>query len=229
MLILIHGDDIVSSRKALREEKSRLEGSEVVTLDGRKIVLSDIIIATQSVSLFASGKTTIVEDLLKGGINKQKEIILSYLTKSGDLSDVILWEGFEVEKTKINKFFPKAKIIHFPLPKLLFQFLDLLGAKPPSLLIPMFWQLLKQKEAEFIFVMILRQLRFLIIAKDMGQRGLRDLSPWQARKFTNQSRFFSFEELTLAYRSLLTLEYKIKTGRTPYSFSKALDIFLATL
>lgn len=231
MLILIHGDDLVASRKALDQEKNRAEAEkrEIVNLDGRKVEASDVVTAVSSVSFFDSGKTVVIENFFKSGTTKEKEKILSYLGKEKNLPEVIFWEEKELEKTKIKKFLPKAKVIYCSLPKLLFQFLEAIGGKPPSLLIPIFWKLLKQKDMEFIFVMILRQLRFLIIAKDMGERGLRHLSPWQARKFISQSRHFKVDKLILAYRKLLSLEYKLKTGQTAYTFERLIDIFLVNL
>lgn len=225
MLFLIYGADIVVSRNALNEEKEKSKDGEIITLDGRKVTLADVVTAAGSVSLFKSEKTIIIERLLKGGITREKEKIIFYLTKEKNLPKIIIWEESEVDKVKIKKFFSKAKVIHCPLPKLLFKFLDSLGSCSSSFLISMFKKLLKEKNVELVYVMILRQIRFLIIAKNMGEKGLA-LSPWQARKFISQSRYFKLNELILAYRNLLSLEYKLKTGATPYSFEKLLDIFL---
>jgi len=229
MITLIHGNDIAQSRKALENEKTKYSGDESVHIDGKKIDLTDIISACESSSLISARKTIIIENMLSFGVTKPKELILKYLAVNPTLHNIFIWEKNEVDKKILLKYFSKSRIIGYQLPFLLFKFLEAIGSATKSEILSLYHLLLKTRDAEFIYVMMIRQLRYLIIASDLGERGLKDLAFWQTRKFTLQSHYFRLEELIQFYRQLLFLEYQYKTGQTPYNFQSLLDIFLANL
>lgn len=229
MLTIIHGDDIVASRKILYEEKEKEADAEIIRIDGSKLTLADLASSSETISLFGIKRIIIIENLLAGTLTKQKESLLSYLGKS-QFPDHIVWESQEISKALLHKYFSKAKIIACQPPALIFKFLDSIGARPASYLLSLFRQVLVQADPEFIFVMILRQWRYLLIAKDLGQKGMMSLlSPWQSRKFVEQARYFTLGQLTVSYRNLLSMEYRIKTGKIPYSLAELIDIFLISI
>lgn len=229
MIILIHGEDLVASRKKLEEEKTRFSVKEIISLDGKKVTLSDLVLACETKSLFSEKKIILVENLLLGGITKGKLELLSYLGKTDLFYPVIIWENKEIEKRSVRKYFIHAKEILCQPPLLLFRFLDSIGLQLPNQLLPLFHAALAQREAELIYTLLLRKFRQLIIACDLGRKGLVELNPWQVDKLLRQSRYFAAEKLISSYRQLLSFDYKIKTGQTPYSLSQLLDIFLTTL
>lgn len=228
MLILIHGDDTVSSRKALEEHKLKESGAEVINFDGNVLDLPTFLTACQSQSLFGEGKLIIIENLLGSPLTKQKEKILDFLNSSALAQKVILWEKSEIGKTAINKYCQKAKLILCQPPLLLFRFIDSLGDHNERVL-TLYHALLAQREPELVLAMLFRQLRLLIIAKELGEKGLKTLASWQAYKFIKQANLFTTEKLYKAYRSLLLIDYNVKTGQTPYNLSQLLDIFLINL
>ncbi len=228
MLILIHGDDIVTSRNRLKEEKDKFPESEIVHFEGSKLQMSDLVNSLEASSLFAEKKLVIVENFLYGGMNKSKQQIFEYLFKNDFPHDLIFWEGKKIEKATIKKYFSKAKEISCLLPSLLFKFLDLLGIERPDSLLTMFHNLLQQTEAELVYVMILRQWRNLIVVKD-DPALLPGFAPWQIGKLKSQSRGLSLEQYIVSYRKLLAIDYQIKSGRTPYRLEQLLDIFLVNL
>lgn len=228
MIILIHGDDLVSSREKLLQEKQARDDNEIISLDGQDITLEDLITTLQTPSLLQIKKTLIVEDLLKKKPDKIKDKIISYLVKASEFNPIILWEGKEIGKGLIKKYFSKAKVYTFLIPRLLFKFLDGLAPSSRSNLL-LFQQVLEKTDVELVFAMMIRQLRYLIIAKDLGSNGLDDLASWQANKFIRQSKYFSLEKLISEYRKLLAIDYNIKTGKTPYSLTQFLDIYLVNL
>jgi DNA polymerase III delta subunit len=228
MLTIIHGDDTVSSRKILNEERVKEVDTEVIRLDGNKITLAELTVLSQTSSLFESKRVIIIENLLAGAASKQKEAIFSYLAKLTSPT-IIIWEKEEIGKSILNKYFSKAKIITCQPPALIFKFVENLGAGSTADTLLLFRKVLTQAEAEFVFVMILRQWRHLLIAKDLGQKGLSFLSPWQSRKFMAQARYFTLEQLISSYRNLLAIDYKLKTGKIPYKLSELIDIFLVNL
>ena len=93
----------------------------------------------------------------------------------------------------------------------------------------MFHQLLQQQEINFIFAMIVRQWHFLtLVISSKGGDNL-NIPSWQASKYSHQTRFLGKDKILLSYRHLIAIDYKIKTGQTPFTLTEMLDIFLLNL
>ena len=229
MIIIIHGDDIASSRRALQEEIEKQRGSEVIRLDGKKLSLKELIPAFESHSLFAEKKVIVVENFLYGGITKEKQAHLTYLCEFASTFSILLWEDRKIDKLAIKKYLTDAKEQAYVFPTLLFRFLDSFGQSTPSSLTVSFHALRKTQDAELIFALLLRLVRQLILAKDMGSQAFGKLPGWQAEKYLRQAGRWSITELILIYRQLLTIDVKIKTGQTPFTLTELLDIFFLTL
>ena len=229
MLTLIHGEDTVASRKQLSEEKEKGTGQDLITLEGVKLQYNDIILATQSSSLFANTRIVVIENLLFGGLSKAKIEIINYLTSKECRVDIILWEKTEITKVVITKYFSSAKVFSFKFPTSLFKFLDIIGTTTSSQLLVSFHGALKNSNTELTFALLLRLFRNLIIVKDLGNLAIEELPSWQLNKFISQSRYFTFEGLISSYRKLLSIDFKIKNSQTPYNLSQLLDIFFVTL
>ncbi len=95
--------------------------------------------------------------------------------------------------------------------------------------LPLFHDLAKTEPVEVIFVMIVRQLRYLLLTKDKIASQKSGLPPWQVARFERQANYFREEDLIASYRKLLDIDYKIKSGRTPFNLQQLLDIFLVNL
>lgn len=229
MLILIHGDDIVASRKALNELKTKYVSYEQIIFEGSRISLTDIITAADSLSLFSTGKFIIIENLLSGPMSKAKEEILDFISSGKMQTTVVFCEQKEIGKLIVKKYFSQANIISCQLPAILFRFLDAIGSKPPRQILSMFHTLAAERDGEFLLSMLIRQWRFLIIAADLGEKGFSGMPPWQAFKFINQARFFDLPKLISSYRQLLSFDMRVKSGLTPYSLNQLLDIFFVSL
>lgn len=229
MITLIHGDDNASSRKKLQEEKERNPEVEIVQLDGTAVKLPDLALICQSSSFFSSQKTVIIENLLTGKVDKQKEAIFQYLVSRDCTAAVILWESKEIGKTIIKKYFACAKEILCQPSKLLFKFLESIGIERKGQLIVSFHNCIEQEEVELIFVMMLRQWRLLIMVKDFAGKEIAEIPAWQRHKLDRQASFFSLSTLISLYRQLIAIDYKIKTGQTPLALVALLDIFFLSL
>lgn len=229
MLTLIHGDDVVSSRKALEELKMKFPSFERVVFPPEKANLTDIVTAFDSMSLFTNQKLIIIENLITGPANRDKEEILKALINNKLGAEVVLWEGKEVSKTTTNNYFSAAKVIFCRLPAVLFKFLDSIGEKPLPTILSMLEKLSDERGSEFIFTMLIRQWRNLLVARDLGMSGFTGVPAWQALKFINQARYFDAKNLISSYRLLLSLDIKVKRGKTPYSLRELLDIFFVSV
>lgn len=229
MLTLIHGEDIVVSRKTLNELKTKYPAFEKISLDGAKATLTDVVTAADSLSIFVQQKLIIIENLLSFSGNREKEAILDFLGDKKIAAEIIFWEPKEVPKAVLKKYLSKAKVIFCSLPPILFKFLDSIGEKPLQSVLTMFKSLTAEREAEFVLSMLIRQMRSLIIASDLGEKGFAGMPSWQAFKFIRQSRYFNLNSLISSYRQLLSLDAKVKMGATPYSLAELLDIFFVSL
>lgn len=228
MITLIHGLDIVSSRKILSELKKKSVNYEIVCFNGNSLAFSDFVTACDSTSLFGTKKNIIIENLFSSGQSQTKEKILEYLKTNKILHDIIMWEKQEITRTTLDKYVKGAKIILAKTPLYIFKLMDSLGENP-QITLGLFQTVLKDRDAEFIYVMLIRQIRLLIIAKDAGLTELKKLVSWQALKIFEQSKRFTLEKLISSYRNLLSIEYKVKNGLSPLSFHALLDFYLVSL
>ncbi|PJE67598.1 hypothetical protein COU95_01515 [Candidatus Shapirobacteria bacterium CG10_big_fil_rev_8_21_14_0_10_40_9] len=221
MIKIIHGDNIVQSRKRLTEilEKARKEGTEIVYLDGTKVTITEVRSALESGSLFGKNRLVVIENL------KEKPEILTYLKKGKFDNDLILWEQKEIKREII----PGVELEIFKLPPLIFSFLESIRPGSSKESLRLLSELKKGEEPEMIFYMLVRQFRFLILARDLGDSGLSDLSLWQQKKFLKQAENFSLEQLLEIYRKLLEIDFKQKTSSDPYSLSSRLDLLTAEI
>ncbi len=229
MFILIHGEDQVSSRKILNDKKVELKDNEMLLLDGNSCCLSDVLSFVDSSSIFGNSKVLIIENMFQKALFDEKEKILKYLMENKNRLQVIFWEGKEIDKYIVSKYFNHDENLLSASPLIIFKFLDSIGIEAKQTVISLFHTILKQRDAFFILSMLYRQFRFLIIAVETRGAGLDQLSPWQTKKFMTQGKYFSLNQLKNTYRNLLLMEYNVKSGKTPLSLTELLDIFLVTL
>jgi DNA polymerase-3 subunit delta len=87
----------------------------------------------------------------------------------------------------------------------------------------------------YILAMITRQLRLIVMAKDMGRKksrtgiaeGLESVSDYSLEKALKQAKAFNLERIKKAYNKLLEADIGIKTGK--YEGDLALDLLVVEL
>ncbi len=86
----------------------------------------------------------------------------------------------------------------------------------------------------YILAMITRQLRLIVLAKDIGKKkstgtssGLESVSEYSLQKATKQAKEFTLERIKRAYDKLLEADLGIKTGK--YEGDLALDLLVVEL
>lgn len=229
MISIIHGDDTVASRNKLREMIEYAGDREVVYLDGLKLDLNSLILACEASSMLFSQKLVVIEGLFSRMRSKSKDEIITYLNGIKLTPDVILYESKKIEKQTIKKNFPKAEEYAYSYPVNLFKFLDSLGVERGAAVVQSFHNLLKITEGELVFAMIMRLWRNLIIIRDKKNLEPAGLAGWQIGKLRRQSGSFTQAGLIANYRQLLSIDYRIKSGLTPFTLTQLLDIFLINL
>lgn len=130
MISLLHGDNIVASRKELDRLKSEFRG-EIIDLDGTTLSETDFIQATQSNSMFGPSRLVVIENLPKFDL-------------SATTSEVIIWVGKKVTPPK------NVTGVEFKAPASIFKFLN-------SMTVADFREALKDNDIQFIFIMLSRQ------------------------------------------------------------------------
>lgn len=228
-IIVINGDDSAQSRKKLDDYKSEKENTENISIDANSATITDLVTAVETMSILNREKVIIVENLLSGRKNAEKLQMIKYIAAQNSQNRFIIWDGKSVDKKTILANFKDANIISCNYPAVLFRFLDSIGLIPKEEILGLFHSVLKEKDAELIFVMMIRQIRMLIMAKDFKEKGIPGLPPWQSIKFSRQARLFDMKKLISIYRKLISIDLKIKSGKTPYKMAQLLDIYLLNI
>ena len=254
MLIIVHGDDIVASRKYFTDLKDKHVGAH--SFDGASVTLTDLAQIFEGGGLFEDSKTVFIEQLLtkktRGRKTKTSEpteldAILAYFDKHASLHTIILWENKEIEKGVILGF-KTAEIKIFRLPQTLFLFLDNIKRGNGKILVKLFHQTIANTETEMVFFMLVRQIRLLLaltpslrgpkqpspneiatlptVARNDAIDEIKRMQPWQKTKLQKQAASFTPEELKQIYHKLFQIEVGQKTGSLSLPVRSAIDFLL---
>lgn len=224
MVTLIHGDDIVSSRKYFIEQKNSFKNP--ASLDAKDLNLENVVELFKSDSLFSNEKNLFIENFYEQKKSQDFEKIIDYIKKNNSKVNLFIWEKDELSKSELS-IFPKTKANLFKIPKTLFSFLDNISPNSTNNVLN-FHLALKTADEEMIFYMLIRQFRLMLSMRD-GQRDsideIKRLAPWQKDKLQRQSKLFSTEELKRIYNKLYEIDLNIKTGVFS-NLTTAIDFFL---
>jgi len=228
MITIIHGDDIVLSRKYLQEQKQNSISPYV--FDGI-IDLPTIAQITQGSGLFSTEKNIFVENFFsKNKLNSSEaKSIIDYINKNQSQFDLFFWEANLLQKKSIA-LFTNPSVKTFKIPQAIFLFLDSIKPANFKSSITLFHKALENTAAELIFFMLQRQFRLLLCILDKNAKKTIDevlrLAPWQKGKIERQAKLFSIGELKNIYKWLYEIEMAQKTGNLPYSLAHAIDFLL---
>ncbi len=235
MLILIHGDDIVSSRKYFLDQKNKYP--DALLLEGGSVTLTDLAQIFEGGGLFDDSKTVFLEYLIskksrghRANAKKPTEFgsLITYLETQSATNTIFLWENKELEKSS-SSLFKKAEIKPFKLPQTLFLFLDSIKPGNDKQLIALFHKTLEASDAEMIFFMLIRQVRLLLGLLEQTDEPIDELkrmAPWQKDKLKRQASLFKKEHLIKIYSNLFQLEVGQKTGGLSSPLTSAIDFLL---
>ena len=229
MITLIHGEDIAASRNYYFELKQQAQ--EPLTVDGATISPTDLQQALSGNDLFGTKKDIFIENLVsKRKSPKEVETLTAILITSD--ANSTLWESKELTKKQIENF-GKATVRLFKIPSTIFALLDALKPGNGKQLIELFHQTLKDKDAEFVLVMLQRQVRILLalchpelVSGSQQISELSRLAPWQKGKLEKQAKLFTPEKLIDLHEQLFDLEKNMKTGGLSQSLENEIDFLL---
>jgi len=224
-IFVYSGEDIISSRKAFLEHLESLKKDNLLVekVEGKSLNSELLENLLGSTTLFGEKKVLAVDNFLSQPKAKDKEEILEKIL-SFENGLVLFWENKDFSRTNQQKY-PKEFIFkNFKLPSVLFKFLDSLAPGQTESSLKLYQQTIGQTDASFVFLMMVRQLRLLLLAKD--KKDLLKLASWQKAKLKKQAAFFKEEQLIKTYEKLLKIDFQQKTSSTPYSLEHQLELLL---
>lgn len=227
---ILHGENILQSRQELQKglALAQAKEQEIIWLNGKKAQLLDFKQALETLSLWPNGRLVIIENFFNQPQSKAKKEILNYLKQIAPETNLVLWENKKIDGRKLRGF-EKTKTTYFKITPVIFKFLDSLRPGNSRQMLAFLCQSQQTEPAEMLFYMLCRQIRTLILAKDLGKRGLSGMPFWMANKFLHQAQFFSLEKLLFVHQKLLQIDYEQKTGRAVMSLDFYLDLLIASL
>lgn len=229
MILIIHGNDLVSSRDYFSKEKDKVESPILMNGDG--LTYDEVFQAAENKSFFDTKTTLAIENFFSKNKSTSIEFkkIVEYINSNKNL-EVIFWESTEISKPNQN-LLKNASIKSFSYPQVLFQFLDSLKPGNSELLIKHVYELKENMENELIFFMIVRQFRLMLGQLGTGGKidEVKRLQSWQTGKLSSQAKLFGKEKLIELYSNLFEIDLAQKTGKYPYTIDKSIDIFLLGL
>ncbi len=240
MITIIHGDNILQVKQEVQKVKDLAKTREVTILSKPDPLTLRQHLATPA--MFFDERLTIVEGLLSKGISLD---VVEFLAQTPPSTNCVFVETSRLDRSeKSSKTVLQGKKLLDALKKeikvlrivacndyAIFDFLDALVPKNIQMIISHYEKLRSQKyEPEEMFYMVVDQFRNLIIAKDVGARGLASMHAFRAQKFLAQSKKFSLKELLVIYQKLFQMEVQQKEKRfgegSPFTFDEDLTFFL---
>lgn len=227
-MLILHGDNTQLSRQFLTARVKSFFG-EVVWLEGRDLKIEEIKQALESQTLLGNDRLVVLERFFLDKKNKQKKLIIDYLLKEKP-KNLIVWEEEKIPPQALKNF-SFAEIKLFELPKIIFWFLDSLEPSNKKRALQLLHQALKKQPPEFIFYLLTKRVKDLLIAKDLGEKGIENYyqHPWQRKKIATQAQKIETERLKKFYQRLLLVDYLQKSGRAVFPLDYYLDLLVLSL
>lgn len=227
---ILHGENVVQSRQALQKklDSAHSQNQEIVRLEAKKSQLIDFKQALETLSLWPAGRLVMVENFFSQPVSRSQKEILAYLKTLTVSTNLVFWEPKKIDGRRL-KVLPEAKISYFKLTAVIFRFLESLRPGNSRQMLELNRQSVQSESAEMVFYMLCRQIRLLILAKDLGSKGLQPMPFWMANKLLFQAGSFSLEQLLFIHEKLLQIDAEQKTGQAVRPLDFYLDLLLASL
>lgn len=221
-MIIVHGDNIVASRKHLRDlVEDKKKHGDVISVDAStlKIPVLENLLGAQE--LFSTNQTLVIDNLFSLTRSKQKSDLLTMLSKAS--RDIILWEKRPLRATE-TKLFSGAQIRLFRTSGSIFTFIESIrpgNAKQSIQLL----DIAEEKDGiEICFALLSRQIRLLIQLKDHDSEGI---PPFSVGKLKKQAENFTLPQLIKLYEKLTLIDEQEKTSKSSLSLRQKLDLLIS--
>jgi len=228
MLTIIHGESQVASRTKLVEliNEAKKQNKEIYTLIADKLDRAKLETAFLGDSLFGQEKILVLEGLYSLPKSKKKDELINLISVAS--IDLILWEKKSLTKTDLKKLPSNLRDFEFKVSAKLWNFLDQLSPNPKAKndLLRLCHQSVAGESAEFVFLMLARQLRLLIQVKDGAPLKI---APFMQGKLQKQAQTFSRDKLLELHHKLYQIDQKLKQSASLLNLEAELDLFLLSM
>ena len=225
MLKVIHGENQVASRKKLVEfiEQAKKQNKEVLSLSAEKLDRAKLESALLSESLFGNEKLLIIEGVHSLPKSKKKDEFINLISSAS--IETILWDKKLLNKTDLKKLPTNLENYEFKITPKMWSFLDTLSTNPKTKtsMMKLFKESVEGDGAEFVFLMIARQIRMLIQIKENNPPKM---APFMLSKINKQAKDFSLKKLLDLHQQLYLIYQKQKQSNGLLSLESELDLFL---
>lgn len=235
MLIFLFGDNIVESRNQLSEiiEVNKTIGKPYFTGTVNDFATFEELIKSEN--LFSDKKIVIFENFFKGRAPKWKTE-LEFKNLESDENIYIFWEEGDLNASgkKAASLANRKNVFEFKIPNILWSFLDAVTPGEDTkhtVQLQNLRQVLKSLDENYLFLMLVRQFRLLLLSKEKFNDYPSDYKrlTFQKYKLAKQVSSFSKEKLQEAYSNLLKIEERQKTGNAIYNLKTEIEKFLLFL
>lgn len=227
-MYILHGENNLASSKRLVEvtEQQINSGNKVISLDANNLKLEILRQELEPADLFGNTSFVCLTGLLSGTKKKSQEKIIQFL-KTQNYQNLLLYETKSIHASTLKQF--KGAIVeNFKVEVDIFRFLEKIDPNQKENLLLSFQDLLvKKTEPEFIFAMLVRQIRQLIIAKTNPAQL--KAPPFAINKLKQQSSAFTLDKLLDIHAGLYHIDLSIKTGKTQIDLKTLLSNFFLQL
>lgn len=211
-MFIIHGDDTAKSSNRLVEILKDIndKGMSVISLTADNLKLETLRQELSPSDLFGNKNFVSLSGLLSGTKKKSKLKIIDFL-KHTKPDNILLYESKAVHPSTIRQF-SGAIVDNFKVDSNIFKFLENIRPGSGVDLTKKFEEILESDvDAEFIFAMLVRQVRLLINSKDGS--GTLKLPAFAVTKLKVQSNLFTMDQLLNLHKNIYEIELGIKTGK----------------
>lgn len=221
MLTIICGEDVVASRDylSLLKKEYLSNGYEIKIVPREEIDKIQLWMA-ESQSLFYQ-KKIFFSERLNQFLKKTDKKTVNVLEKIAKMKDVDLidWEDVSLWEIKLKKI---GKVKEFKPNQTIFKLQDALYPSNRLGFISLLDSLSENIEENFIFIMLVRYVRNLIIIKEGSTPS--KMQSWQTYKLKSQASLWKTENLINFYEALFKIEIGLKTSSNPFSIKESLEI-----
>lgn len=227
MITIFCGEDTVAARAGYIQsiEKYKKDNVEIISITASSILDIQKGLA-DSLSLFSSQKVFCVENLEKYSFKKstkaKKDAVYEAIVSLSTDKSVQLLDFEEGKQGRQLKLKDLAKVYESKPSTSIFKLLDDCFPGNKQTFIKSLRTVCESQEEMFIFVMLFRHVRQLVLA--LTTEAVAKLPPWQKYKILGQAKKWNKEDLINFYSGLIKIEISSKTSSNPYGIVKSLEI-----
>ncbi|MDQ3238890.1 MAG: hypothetical protein M3P33_00030 [bacterium] len=204
MIYLLHGNNLIASRKKLQEIKSQFSSNNITELVVRDVNYNTLELLFNTVSMFDEKRLVVIEGKIDSSL-----VNLGRVSDHSD-ADLLIWVDSLLRSndsliTNVTKLGGTILSFEEKVDTSIFLFLDAIAKRNRIQSMKEYYSLLDYGvDVIYIHTMLVWQFRMILVPEKA--------SGFVKKKVLEFNKNFNFEELGRIYYSLLQIEIQLKTG-----------------